>query len=230
MEFMTANEAARELGVTNAHITYLTKKNLLEYKRIGEKNLLIDSKSVIEYKTNRIPRGRAFSKQTAWNTLALLSDQKEVTELSYFQKRRIVLFLSNCSVDELIAKSRNRAKIIHMNIDSSFWGVISNFGFRTRAEALPTEQNSILINAKEQDYYVPKNKFNKLCDSTFSQEETLAKSNVTIRLFDDSEFRTIEFLPKALIAVDMSQSLNSRERNEGRIILKEMLNDFRKNN
>jgi hypothetical protein len=105
--FVDVQEAARLLGVTVQHVRRLADRGDIVFVARG----LVDLASIREYLAVRqASRTRAWSEETAWAAVALLSGL-EVDWLGEAQKSRLRGRLRETTATELASQSRNRARV-----------------------------------------------------------------------------------------------------------------------
>lgn len=105
MSWLAVSQAAERLGVTSRQVQYLVTQGSLRQIARG----LIDEASVELLLTARGDmRGRVWTEGTAWAAIALLSGSP-CGRVGPSQRSRLRAQLRDCTANELVARTRNRA-------------------------------------------------------------------------------------------------------------------------
>ncbi|MFE5708092.1 hypothetical protein [Rhodococcus koreensis] len=230
---MSVSAAAAELGVTGRQVTRLARAGELVVTREVGRALLLDAGSVHRLARSDRHRGRPWNGEVAWAALAMLS-QVRVDWISPSQGTRLRHRLRRASVEEVAFLARRRARVQRMrgwgdelnalvtggcvaatgvSALAHVEGVAGRFGLSGRGGGAV-------------DGYV-------LGDELAGVIETFGlvadgEGEVTLRVVTVLDpFFTTTTLPVAAVAVDLMESLDTRERSAGARVLGELLDDIR---
>ncbi|TQC42884.1 hypothetical protein EEB14_46205 [Rhodococcus sp. WS4] len=231
---MSVAAAAAELGVSGRQVTRLARAGELVVTREVGKALLLDAGSVHRVAQTDRHRGRPWNGDVAWAALAMLSGVG-VDWISPSQASRLRHRLRRASADEVAFLARRRARVHRMR----GWGddlntlVTGGYVAATGVSALAHVEGvadrfdlSGTGGGGAVDGYVLGDDLTGVID-TFGLVAD-GQGDVTVRVVTALDrFFTTTTLPVAAIAVDLMESLDTRERSAGARVLGELLNDFR---
>ena len=215
------NEAAALLGVSVRHTRRLADDGHITMSARG----LIDLASVHQYLAIRQGKttGRAWSEETAWGAVALLSGV-DVEWLGAVQRSRLRGTLREIDSVDLARRSRNRAKVQRFSGHESA-------AARLRADLVVPNRDALgLVSVGEQqgaDGYVAADQVDRLVAKYALREDPAGAYVLRATHFDLETVRRIASAAHTLVALDAAASLDPRERAEGHRILTERLDAFR---
>ncbi|MFE5702258.1 hypothetical protein [Rhodococcus koreensis] len=231
---MSVSAAAAELGVSGRQVTRLARAGELVVTREVGAALLLDAGSVHRVAQADRFRGRPWNGEVAWAALALLSGVG-VDWLSPSQASRLRHRLRRATAPEVAFLARRRARVQRLR----GWGeeldalVTGGYVAATGVSALTHGAGvagrfglSGRGSGGGVDGYV-------LGDDLAGVIETFGlvadgEGEVTLRVVTALEpFFTTTTLPVAAVAVDLMESLDTRERSAGTRVLGELVDGFR---
>lgn len=228
---MSVVDAATTLGVTSRQVERLAQAgDVVVTRRVG-RSLLLDSSSVHRCAQMGRRRGRPWSEQAAWGALALLSGS--VDWLPSAHRARLRDRLRRSTAEEVAYLARRRqARILRMR----GWGgemtgpgsvLIASGVSALDADPGLAERFGLTTGHHEGvDGYVQAAHVEALADA-FGLVPDL-EGDVTLRVVSEvSPARAEGAVPVAVVAVDLMESLSTRERSAGARVLQELLDDFR---
>lgn len=230
---MTVHEAAAALSVTERQVARLARSGSIIVARTVGNSLLLNSASVHRVAQSSRRPGRPWSPEVSWAALALLShctvdwmrNSKQITRLKHRLRRS--------TAEEVAYLARNRATTHHMDTWDGDGDVLIRGGY------LAATGVSAVIHVPEiamrfglssashdkVDGYVLEDDF----DDVVEQFGMLSQNgDVTLRVVSAlNPFLRTPTLPIAAVAVDLMESLDTRQRSAGTRVLQELLDDFR---
>ncbi|WP_251014191.1 hypothetical protein [Rhodococcus qingshengii] len=230
---MTVHDAAAALSVTERQIARLARTGSITVARTVGNSFLLDSASVHRMAQSARRPGRPWSPEVSWAALALLSHCPVNWIHSPTQITRLKHRLRRSTAAEVAYLARNRATTHHMEIWDGDGDAVIKGGH------LAATGTSAVIHMPETaarfglssvghdkvDGYVVDDDF----DDVLEQFGMLSPNgNVTLRVVSAlNPFFHTSTLPIAAVAVDLMESLDTRQRSAGTRVLQELLDDFR---
>jgi hypothetical protein len=232
MAEMTVSAAAAELGVTERQVTRLARAGALPITCEIGKSILLDAASVLRMAHTTRHRSRPWNGNVAWAALALLS-ARPVNWISPPHITRLKHRLRRSSPSEVAFLARRRAHTRRMQ----GWGDDANTlvtggsitatgpsalahvpGTAARFGLSPVVRDTV-------DGYITDDRVNDVIDTFGLIPEH--EGHITLRVVTDlNPFFTSTTLPIAAVAVDLMESLDTRERSAGTRVLQELLDDI----
>lgn len=218
-DLVGVEEAAKLLGVTARQVRYLADRGELALVARG----IVDRTSLERHMATRQgSRVRAWSQETAWAALALLSGL-EVNWLGQVQKSRLRAALRKIDARELISRARDRARVHHFS------------GHASTASRLRREVVSVGLagdlglvgDAGQFDGYVRLDELNSLIARHGLSEDANGRYCLRATTFDMREIANLAAAGEVLAAIDAAESLDARERAVGIDALQQALESFR---
>ena len=233
---VTVAEAATELGVSQRHITRLAQSGELEVVRKVGGALLIDSASVHRWAQMRRRQGRPWSEPVAWGALALLSGHT-AHWLTSAQRTRLTHRLRRSTPEDVAFFARRRAVPLRMRAwdatDHRIGHRIVNTGVGAldTMDAATASRFGLTTNGTTRtEGYITVTALDAIIDDLGLTEDR--EGDVTLRvvsednpLFQDTPHTLTP--PIAAIAVDLMDSLDTRERSAGTKVLQELIDNLR---
>lgn len=220
---MTTAAGAEILGVSARQIVRFVRAGELTVTRTVGGALLLDGASVHRLAKQCRHKGRPWSAATAWAALALLSDgHADWLDASAMSRLRHRLRASNAS--ELGWMTRRRATVHRMR----GWGKTQGL-LHTGVSALRDPGMSELFDLaaveSETDGYVRARDFAGLVTTLGLVDES--DGDVTVRVVPDDAGYAVDHVLTAAVAVDLAESLDTRESAAGMRVLDDLLDAFR---
>jgi excisionase family DNA binding protein len=227
LEAMTIAEVAKALGVTPRQVQRLVNSGTLTAAgRVG-RSFLVDANSVNQLRVNGPAQGRPWNERTVWAAMALLSGQPS-DELTSSQQWHLHKRLKQLTAEDLVRATRRRACICRYRVSESFLAALREEVVLTAGSALAVDQElsaEFGLGAAAHlgvDGYLPRNTRNALVTRYVMADDL--KGNAVLRI-------TAESIPagerghaiKAIVALDLAESLDPRERSAGQHVLNRLI-------
>lgn len=244
---LTRAEAAAKLAVSTQRVSALYSNHLLTTYTFGSRKILISLDSVNRYKQQNSKSGRAYAPSSAFAALFMLSGYK-VSWINRQQKYRIEAYLRSISQQELVSRSKNRAKTIEYWCRKSRLSELSNHLILSVATGNMHSQFQLTQTDKIEGYISSTkledliNKFHlknkedgvdgsiinvKLRVIEDSKVLDFVSQNVSSRINEDAQVTSAKsFMPIAVCAADLAESLDVRERQSGLNILSKLITEY----
>ncbi|MFZ2240412.1 MAG: DNA-binding protein [Gordonia amarae] len=223
MAEMTASDAAETLDVSQRQVRRLANGGVLTVSRVVGRTLLLDAASVHRLAQRVRHNGRPWAPATAWAALALLSGERvdwiDASVLSRLRHR-----LRGYNVREVAWLSRRRAAVHQMR----GWGTADGL-LPTGVSALQEPEIATLFGLstanRGTDGYVANRAFSDLTLVSGLYHDI--EGDVVVRVVPDDAGYDLEHPLIAAVAVDLSESLDTREAAAGERVLGELIAEFR---
>lgn len=244
---LTREEAAAQLAVSTQRVSTLCSNRSLTAYTFGSRKILISLDSVNRYKQQNSKSGRAYAPSLAFATLFMLSGC-EVSWINRQQKYRIEAYLRSISPQELVSRSKNRAKTMEYWCRKSRLAELSKHLILSAATGNMHSQFQLTQTDKIEGYVSSNNLGDLINKFHLKKSEDGVDSsiiNLRLRVIEDSEVfdfisqnvssRITEetratsiksFMPIAVRAADLAESLDVRERQAGLSKLSELLTKY----
>lgn len=224
MAEMTAADAAEHLQVSQRQVRRLASKHVLKTTRVVGRTLLLDAASVHRLAERVRHNGRPWSPATAWAALALLSGQDapwmDSAALSRLRHR-----LRGSRATEVAWLARGRAHVHQMQ----GWGRDKEGLIPTGVSALREPRVASLFDLSPAergvDGYVAARHFDDVVTNLGLFDDI--EGDVTVRVVPDDAGYALDRPLIAAVAVDLSESLDTREAAAGERVLDGLLDAFR---
>lgn len=244
---LTREEAAAKLAVSTQRVSTLCSNHLLTTYTFGSRKILISLDSVNRYKQQNYKSGRAYAPSLAFAALFMLSGC-EVSWINRQQKYRIEAYLRSITPQELVNRSKNRAKTIEYWCRKSRLAELSNHLILSAATGNMSSQFQLIKTDKIEGYVSSNNLVDLINKFHLKKSEDGADSsiiNVRLRVIEDSDVfdfirqnvssriteetratPTKSFMPIAVCAADLAESLDVRERQAGLNMLSKLITEY----
>lgn len=223
MSEITASAAAEWLGISQRQVERLARAGELMVTRNVGGALLLDGASVHGWAQRDRRHGRPWSAATAWAALTLLSGER-VDWLSPSALSRLRHRLRSSDASELTWQVRRRAAVHRMQ----GWGQDTGL-LRTGVSALRDSELSALFELSPAtrgiDGYVRANEFSAVVTALGLVEDVAG--NALVRVVPEGAGYVVGRVLTAAVAVDLSESLDTRESAAGQRVLQNLLDEFR---
>lgn len=223
-KYVSSVEAADRLGVSQRQVRNMVAHGQLDTLDSSHAHLIsIDSLA----RALQTPRraGRAWSPRIAWAALAILTGL-DADWLQPAERYRLRQSLKTRSVDEVIAAARNRAHVRKFRATPDAIVRLREHVAATGGSAMEDDRIAVIFGLAGGggflDGYVPAGAADELAEAFYMEEDP--GGNVTLREADFDE-ALINGVPAAAIALDLAESLATREHSAGRSILEKFLDE-----
>lgn len=226
--WMTTKEAGAELSISADGVRKLIDSGTLAVSTRVGRNILIDRTAVLRLKNRGTRVGRPWREASAWAALALISGNETgwIDPQTRYRLRQRLLGISALDLAALTSRKdvTTRYRVMPSEVDGlrqhllltgsaamTDTGVASQFGL----VAGPGGNCEGYVHAQEADHLV--------------QEYFMVpdpEGNVTLRVIDGNVPVIREELATVVVAVDLMDSLASRERKAGESVLETILGNW----
>lgn len=217
---MTTTEAAGRLHVSQRQIQRLISSGELAARRTAGDAWVLDALAVNSLARSRPSRGRPWSPQVAWGALWMLSGL-EAAWVDDRTRSRLSSRLEGMDAAGVVHACRRRADVVRCRVSESFFDDIR--GAIALSGVSAAEQFGLAGDTARVEGYCGADAWPGF-RSTFHVVED-ARGNATIRVtaFTDVLASDEAAMPKAVVAVDLAESYEARERDAGLRELEELL-------
>lgn len=223
---MTTAEAAVHLGVTQRQIERLIHEGQLGEARTVGRTLLVAADPVHRLARRTRQPGRPWSERIAWAALSIVSGS-EVDWLSAAERTRLTHRLRRTTAPEMQHVARNRAEVRRFRSRrASMLAEIADEIVPTAGSVESQRLQALGLTAgrRSVDGYVPADQIAALA-ADFGLVEDVTGA-VTLRAVTFERAFTEGVAPRAVVALDLSESLDTREQAAGLRELARILEDF----
>lgn len=230
--WMTTVEAAEELEATRATVhKLLNNGSLLVAGRAG-RSVLIDSASVHRFKNRRTLMGRRWTAATAWAALSIIEDGTP-RWIDATARYRLKQRLKTMEPAELAAAVGTKDTVKRYRIPPAGIPRAAPYFLPTGTTALndPVVAKRFGLAAGRTDVlegYLDTLRAPMIVSGLSLVEDPAG--NVIMHIVDDAYALETPGTPDAAIAVDLMESLNSRERAAGEMVLEEIFTKWKEAN
>ncbi|PYI64379.1 DNA-binding protein [Arthrobacter livingstonensis] len=230
-DWMTTEEAGRELGITRAMVRKLLGTGALLSAGKAGRSHLVDRSSVLRYKNRRPRTGRSWAEKTSWAALSLISGGT-ADWLDAAEKYRLKRRLSTMSATELTAAVSTKDRTERYRIATSGVERIKPHLLGTGAAALNDPQVArhfkLAGGGGTVEGYIEAGEASRLIDAYSMVPDP--GGNVVLHIVK----LTVPFkagkTPTVAVAVDLMNSLATRERNAGEQVLTKTFENWKGQN
>ena len=223
MTQMTTTQAAERLGISQRQVQRLIEARELPATRTAGDAWVVDAIAVNAMARTRPARGRPWSSTTAWAALWRLSGL-EVDWLDRRTLRRLDDRLASIDAEELVHATRRRALVRRYRASESFLADLDALVIRSGARAMERSTFGMDQAVGRVDGYCTAEAADSLARDFRLIEDS--QGNVTLRVVLAMPPTIIEgrdVMPVAVVAADLAESLEVRERSAGLRILGDLL-------
>jgi excisionase family DNA binding protein len=222
MTEMTTAVAAERLGVSQRQVQRLIAVGGLPAMRTAGDAWVVDVLAVNAMARTRPARGRPWSPATAWAALWRLSGL-EVGWLDRRTRRRLDDRLTSIDAEELVHATRHRAVIRRYRASESFLAELDRLVIRSGSRAMDSSSFGMDQDLGRVDGYCTSKAADRLARHLRLVEDT--RGNVTLRVAAilSGALAGRDTMPVAVIAADLAESLEVRERSNGLRVLEDLL-------
>lgn len=217
---MTTAEAAGRMHVSQRQIQRLIRAGEVPARRTAGDAWVLDALAVNSLARSRPSRGRPWSTEVAWGALWMLSGL-EPAWVDARTRSRLSSRLEGMDAADVVHACRRRADVVRCRVSKSFLDDLN--GTLVQSGTSAAEQFGLAGDSTRVEGYCGVDAWPGV-RSTFHVAED-ARGNATIRVtaFTDVLAGPGASMPKAVVAVDLAESYEARERNAGLRALEELL-------
>ncbi|MEX0580592.1 MAG: hypothetical protein WD228_05730 [Mycobacterium sp.] len=223
MSEMTTLACAEVLGISARQVARLARAGELTVSRTVGGALLVDGASVHRLAKHGRHNGRPWTAATAWAALALLSGER-VDWLDVAAMSRLRHRLRASGASELCWTTRRRATVHRMRGWGKDTGLLHS-GVSALRDPAMSELFDLTAVERGADGYVCARDFADLVTTLGLVEDR--DGDVTVRVVTDDSGYGVDHVPTAAVAVDLAESLDTRESAAGLRVLEDLLDAFR---
>jgi excisionase family DNA binding protein len=222
MTQMTTATAADRLGVSQRQVERLIASGELPASRTAGDAWMVDALALNALARARPARGRPWSTGTAWAALWHLSGL-EADWLDRRSARRLVERLGSLDADDLVHACRRRAATRHYRVSDSLIDDLRAAVVRSGTSAMTAVTFGMSADAARVDGYCDEGALAEL-EIRFHLLEDM-RGNATLRV---APLRALPIgdrheMPVAVVAADLAESIEVRERSAGLRVLESLL-------
>ncbi len=228
-DLVSTAEASRQLHVSARQVQRLTANGtIVQVGSVGRVKLL-DARSIQQLKIQKTGRGRPWTQESIALALEFLH-QGESTSGTSVERARTRKRLATITAEGLVQAMRRRAVVRRYRASESFLGQVAQGLTVTGTSAVDADaelaHNLGLAGAagKSVDGYISDKAAKQLIRATHLVDD--ANGNVTLRVTDMKIFLEGQF-ESLVVALDLAESLDARQRAAGLRYLESKLKVFR---
>jgi len=223
MSEMTTVACAEILGISARQVARLARAGELTVSRTVGGALLVDGASVHRLAKHGRHNGRPWTAATAWAALVLLSGER-VDWLDAAAQSRLRHRLRASSASELCWTTRRRATVHRMRGWGKNEGLLHS-GVSALRDPAMSELFDLTAVERGADGYVCASNFADVVKKLGLIDDVAG--DVTVRAVPDDSGYAVDHVLTAAVAVDLAESLDTRESAAGLRVLEDLLDAFR---
>jgi hypothetical protein len=223
---MTSAEASRLLGVTSRQIQRLADSGRITIVGHVGRTALLDTNSVLQLRQVGVARGRAWNEATIWSAIALLDGAREVGIDDASSRWHLRNRLRNMTAEQLVRVAGHRATIVGYRASASQLRAIG-------AAVMPAGTSALDYDGELSQTFGLAQTTSDAVDGYVSTDDAAALEarffltrdhggNVTFRL-TKSDRADARIASVATVAIDLAESLDTRQRSAGLRVLRRLL-------
>jgi excisionase family DNA binding protein len=222
MTQVTTAVAAERLGVSQRQVQRLIEAGELPATRTAGDAWVVDALTVNAMARTRPTRGRPWSPATAWAALWRVS-RLEVDWLDRRTTRRLDDRLASIDAEELVHATRRRAVIHRYRASESFLPDIDALVIHTGARAMEPSRFGMERDLGRLDGYCTSEVATRLARDFHLVEDPRGNTTLRVAAVPSAILESRNVVPVAVIAADLAESLEVRERSAGLRVLGDLL-------
>lgn len=220
---MTTVACAEVLGISPRQVARLARAGELAVSRTVGGALLVDGASVHRLAKHGRHNGRPWTAATAWAALALLAGER-VDWLDKSAVSRLRHRLRASSAAEVCWMTRRRATVHRMRGWGKDAGLLHS-GVSALSDHAMSELFDLTAVERGADGYVCAGNFADVVKKLGLIDDV--DGDVTVRVVPDDAGYAVDHVLTAAVAVDLAESLDTRESASGTRVLEDLLDSFR---
>ena len=219
---MTTTAAAERLGVSQRQVQRLIDAGELLATRTAGDAWVVDAIAVNAMTRARPTRGRPWTAATAWAALWRLSGL-EVDWLDCRTTSRLTARLESIGAEELLHATRRRAVVRRYRVSESFVAELRSVVVLSGTSAMTAATFGMEADLASLDGYCDSEALTRMVHDFHLVDD--ARGNATLRA---AALRSLPIhgrktMPVAVVAADLAESLEARERSAGLRVLEDLL-------
>lgn len=222
MTEMTTAVAAERLGVSQRQVQRLIEARELPATRTAGDAWVVEALAVNAMARTRPARGRPWSPATAWAALWRVS-RLEVDWLDRRTTRRLDDRLASIDAEELVHATRRRAVIRHYRASASFLADLDGLVIRTGTRAMEPSRFGMERDLGRVDGYCTSEVATRLARDFHLVEDPRGNATLRVTAAPSAILEGRDMMPVAVVAADLAESLEARERSAGLRVLGDLL-------
>jgi len=219
---MTTTAAAQRLGVSQRQVQRLIEAGELPATRTAGDAWVVDALALNAMARTRPARGRPWSPATAWAALWRLSGL-EVDWLDRRTMRRLDDRLAPIDAEELVHATRRRAVVHRYRASESFLTDLDALVIRTGVRAMELSRFGMDQDLGRVDGYCTSVAADRLARDFHLIEDPQGSVTLRVVAMPTTIIEGRDVMPVAVIAADVAESLEIRERSAGLHVLRDLL-------
>jgi len=219
---MTTAVAAERLGVSQRQVQRLIEAGELPATRTAGDAWVVDALAVNAMARTRPARGRPWSPATAWAALWRVSGL-EADWLDRRTMRRLDDRLASIDAEEFVHATRRRAVIRRYRASGSFLADLDALVIRTGVRAMELSRFGMDQDLARVDGYCTVEAGGTLIRDFHLIEDPQGNATLRVVAMPTTIIEAREVMPVAVIAADLAESLEVRERSAGLRVLGDLL-------
>ncbi len=219
---VTTEAAAERLGVSQRQVQRLIAAGELPAQRTAGDAWLVDALALNALSRSRPSRGRPWTADTAWAALWWLSGL-DAAWLGARTRARLRERLSDVNSAVLLVACRRRAVTYHYRASDSFIEALGESVVRSGTSAATATDFGLSANGARVDGYCARATMHDLVARFHLTPDS--RGNVTLRAIDAPPAGVLDrtAMPTAVVALDLAESFEVRERSAGLRVLEGLL-------
>lgn len=223
MSEMTTAEAGGRLRVSQRQVQRLVCGGQIPARRTAGDAWVVDALSVNALARSRPSRGRPWSPEVAWGALWMLSGL-EAGRLDNRTRSRVTIRLEAMDADGLVHACRRRAEVHRCRVSESFRDELRGELIASGVEA--AERFGLAADPSRVEGYCDREEWAAIRARCRLVDDS--RGNVVVRVITGSTpLVGLRTTPDAVIAVDLAESFEARDRATGLRVLSRSLADYR---
>jgi excisionase family DNA binding protein len=222
MSDMTTAEAAERLRVSQRQVQRLIRTGEVPARRTAGDAWVLDALAVNALARSRPSRGRPWSTEAAWGALWMLSGLG-VSWVDDRTRSRLSSRLKAMKGEDLVHATRRRAEVRRCRVSESFLDELA--GHLALSGASAAEQFGLAGEASRVEGYCDEKAWAAIRSQFRLVDDARGNATIRVTTFPDVLRGGPEAMPRAVVAVDLAESHEVRERATGLRVLEELLGE-----
>ncbi len=224
MSELTTAAAAERLGVSQRQVQRLVASGEVPGRRTAGDAWVVDALAVNALSRSRPGRGRPWSPEVAWAALWLLSGI-EPEWLDHRARSRLSRRLGSVDPQTLLHACRRRARVTRARVSDSFVDELAGVLVRTGASAGSGTEHGLAAVAGRVDGYCDEQTWPQIERRFHTVPDDRGNAVIRVSALREVTTRGLLEMPRAVIAADLAESREVRERSAGLRALEDLLGE-----
>jgi len=217
---MTTATAAARLRVSQRQIQRLVRSGEVPARRTAGDAWVLDALAVNSLARSRPSRGRPWSTEVAWGALWMLSGL-EAAWVDARTRSRLSNRLEGMDAADVVHACRRRADVVRCRVSESFVDDLRSTLVKSGNSA--AEQFGLAGDTMRVEGYCGLAAWPGIRSTYHLAEDERGNATIRLTTFTDVLASPGAAMPKAVVAVDLAESYEARERSAGLRALQELL-------